>query len=129
VLDAASTGNLILVQKTLSRLFETGTHASVIATAAQRYFQSLHKARSEMEVSRQGAQSVIARMRPPLMFRRKTLVTNALNAWSTASLARTLERLDKACFETRANAEMANSIIGMALMAISIDAKRQNRRA
>ncbi len=128
VLDAASIGNLKLVQNTLSRLFETGTHASVIASAAQRHFHSLHKARSEMEISRQGAQSVIARMRPPLMFRRKNIVTNALNVWNTASLARVLERLDKACFETRANAEMANALIGMALMAISIDAKRQNKR-
>ena len=128
ILDAASIGNLNLVQNTLSRLFETGTHASVIANAAQRHFQSLHKARAEMEISRQGAQSVITRMRPPPMFRRKTFVTNALNTWSTASLAKTLERLDKACFETRANTDMANAIIGMALMAISIDAKRQNRR-
>ena len=125
VLDAASTGDITLVQSTLSRLFDTGTHPSVIANAAQRHFQSLHKSRSEMEISRQGVQSAISRIRPPLMFRRKAMVTNALNIWSTSALTTVLERLDKACFETRTNTEMANSIIGMALMAISIDARRQ----
>ncbi len=128
VLDAASTGEINLVQNTLARLLDTGTHPSVIANAAQRHFQSLHKARSEMEISRQGAQSAVSRMRPPLMFRRKNMVTNALNIWNTKALTKALERLDKASFETRANAEMASAIIGMALMAISIDAKRQSAR-
>lgn len=128
VLDAASTGDINLVQNTLARLLDTGTHPSVIANAAQRHFQSLHKARSEMDISRQAAQAVCSRMRPPMMFRRKNMVINALNIWDTASLSTALARLDKACFETRSNAELANSIIGMALMAISIDARRRQAR-
>lgn len=128
VLDAASIGDLTKVQTTLGRLIETGTHPSVIATAAQRHFQSLHKARSEMEITRQGAQSIMNTMRPPVMFRRKAMISNALNIWNSSSLSKTLDRLDKACFETRARADMANAIISMALMAISIDARRQNSR-
>ena len=128
VLDAAATGDLPGVQNTLGRLFETGTHASVVAGAAQRHFQALHKARSEMEISRQAAQSVMMKMRPPPMFRRKAMVANALNIWHTSSLESVLDRLDKTSLETRTNSELGNAIIAMALMAISIDARRQKLR-
>lgn len=128
VVDAASIGDLNTVQETVGRLFETGTHASVIALAAQRHFQALHKARAEMEFSRQPAQSVMARMRPPPMFKRKDNITAALNIWHLSYLEKTLERLEKTCFESRANSHLANSIVNMALMAISIEAARHKSR-
>ena len=126
--DAACTGNLVVVQNTLARLFDQGTHASVVASAAQRHFQALHKARSEMEFSRQTAQSVMSRMRPPPMFNRKNAITTTLNIWSLPALEKALERLDQTSFDSRANAGLSNALVSMALLAISIDAARQKSR-
>ncbi len=128
VVDAASIGDMNAVQNTLGRLFDTGTHASMVALAAQRHFQALHKARAEMEISRQPAQSVMGRMRPPPLFKRKDKIATALNIWNLAALDKTLERLERTSFESRANADLANAIVNMALMAISIDAARQKAR-
>ncbi len=129
VIDAASTGNLKQVQDTLGRLFDQGTHASVIASAAQRHFQTLHRAKSEMEISRQSAQAAMARMRPPPMFKRKNAISAALTIWKLPALAKALERLEQASFESRANADLSNAVVSMALLAISIEAARRKSQA
>ncbi len=128
VVDAASIGNITAVQNTLGRLFETGTHPSVVASAALRHFQVLHKARAEMDQARQSPNSIIARMRPPVMFRRKDDIAKALGLWQLPKLEKSLERLERTCLESRTNAELAGAIVSMALMAISIDAARQASR-
>lgn len=128
VVDAASTGDLTGVQHSLHRLFETGTHPSVVATAALRHFQGLHKAQAEMTHSGRTAQFVIMRMRPPPMFRRKAAVVSALNIWNMPALERTLQRLEQTNLESRASGQLANAITAMALLAISLDAKRQRSK-
>ncbi len=128
LVDAASIGDVTGVQSIITRLFDTGTHPGVIATAAQRHFQSLHKARSEMEIGRKNAQLVMSRMRPPPMFKRKDAIATALNIWKLSSLEKTMDRLDKTSLESRANADLSKALVSMALLAISIDAARQKGR-
>ena len=72
-----------------------------VLIAAQRHFQMLHQARCGKEANREQAKSAVNRLRPPVNFQRKPIVTKALMIWRPDALTRTLTRLDQISFDVR----------------------------
>ncbi len=127
VVDAASTGDIALMEHTFKRLIARGTAVFQVVNAMQRHFQMLHLARSRMDSGGQAASSLINTMRPPINFQRKDKVTSALSIWRLAALERGLQRLETVSLETRKNSALAVPLTSTALLAIAIEA-RQSRR-
>lgn len=127
VVDAASIGDIATMEHTFKRLLARGTSVVQIIGATQRHFQMLHQTRCQMDANNEQAQSAVNRLRPPINFQRKSTVTRALMIWQNRALTRVLNRLDTATLNSRANAALAPSLASTALLAIAIEAKRNNR--
>jgi len=127
VVDSACLGDIGRMEHTLKRLIARGTAVFQVINTTQRHFQMLHLARATMEARGQPASSVINGLRPPAPFQRKDAITRALNIWKTPALARMLERLDKVSLESRKNSGLAVSLTTTTLLAIALEAKRQQR--
>ncbi len=61
-------------------------------------------------------------------FNRKKLIENAVGRWTGESLARVMERLQRAVLESRQNAALSVPIIRQCLLAISVESLRNARR-
>ena len=127
LVDAASCGNIAAMEKTYKKLLARGTSVVQVVGAMQRHFQMLHQTRSMMESNNLTPQAVINTIRPPLNFQRKPLVSQALGLWRLSSLTRALSRLEKLSLDARANAALSSALVGTALLAISVEAKRGRR--
>ena len=127
VIDAAATGDMKNMEHTLKRLVARGTSPVQIVGAAQRYFQTLHNGRVQIESRRLSPQAVVGSMRPPVNFMRRNSVTRALNLWRLDALTRVLDRLESTSLDVRRSATMAEPLLTTALMAITIEARRSSR--
>lgn len=128
VVDAAASGNLRELEGIFARLTSSGTSPDMVVLATLRYFQALHAARYKMETQRVPADAILAAMRPPLHYSRKTAFLAALRLWSMPGIAKALSRLDHASLEARANSGLAAAIAGTALLAIAAEARRSSGR-
>lgn len=128
LIDAASTGDISLMELTFRQLISQGTAIFQITGALQRQFQMLHQARCSMESSSQSASSIVGSLRPPINFKRKDKVARALSIWKKQPLERILKRVESLTLESRSNAALAVPLISTTLMAITVEANRGSRR-
>jgi len=124
VIDAASTGDIATMEHTFKRLLAQGTSVVQLVGAAQRHFQNLHNAKSNMEANRESLDNALRRFKPPVNFQRKNLVSRALSIWRLPALTRALDRLEKTSLDSRANASLAPALVATAFLAITIEASR-----
>jgi len=82
LIDTVFLGDLDGIVTSLNRLIAGGMTPSGIATVALRHVQMLHRARIEVDAG-SSADSVVARAKPPIFFRRRALIARALGRWST----------------------------------------------
>jgi DNA polymerase-3 subunit delta len=92
--------------------------------AALRQVMQLHKARLGLDAGKSTGEALWSFV-PPVHFRRKPLVETALNAWSTARLARTMEQLADAAFNVRKTPALADALTQRALLSIAQSARRR----
>ncbi|MEM7301376.1 MAG: DNA polymerase III subunit delta [Pseudomonadota bacterium] len=124
-IDATATGNLTLAITTLLRLLQAGTHPTVVAGSLLRHFQMLHRARSAMETKGLSAQAAIGAMRPPPNFKRKPLLTQAINSWSLELLNEALFRIDTLNLSLRRNAGLAEVLLSEQSVGLILALKRK----
>ncbi len=126
VVDAASVGNISVVDAELNRLLEQEASTFSVLSASQRHFQALHDLRCQMELRNQAPSAVLARSYT-VAYPRKGFAERALSVWTKDALARTLERIDKVVLESRASPDLAEELATTALLAITLEAKRLAR--
>lgn len=114
--DAAFTGNLSALEKSLSLLEASGIPASAALLAAQRHVLQLHKART--------SNAPIERAWPGLHFRRKDAVETMLRKWSSPRLEGAVRRLSDAVLESRRGGSFGDVIARRALASIAAEARR-----
>jgi DNA polymerase-3 subunit delta len=127
-IDAALTGDAVDLDRTLSRLLRAGTSAPSILSAALRHVQALSRGRLLVE---EGAapSAAVERMIPPVFFRRKPMVAEALGLWTLADLDTASARLEEAIVGTRRTAALSEAITGNVLMTLASAARvRKSRR-
>lgn len=125
--DAVLSGNGRNFDASFTRLVSSGTNPFLVVAAAMRQFHLLQLMRSAMDSGGKPASAVVASARPPVFFARRRLVENALQRWSAASLERALERLQATVLLTRRRPDLATATARQALMALLIEAARNNR--
>lgn len=102
----------------LVRLEEEGVSPVAAALALQRSLQTLHRIRVEMDRNGTDGDAVIARLRPPVPFRRRASVRQAVARWREEPLRQALARVSRLNHEVRARAELGSELLGTAALAL-----------
>jgi DNA polymerase-3 subunit delta len=125
IIDAAFAGRAADVETQLAKAQSAGTRSDVIALGALRQVFALHRARLAME-SGESADMAIGGFRPPLHFRRKSLVEAALRSWTTAKLDRAMAQFSDAVLDARKRPALADAIVERLLLATAQQARRRD---
>ncbi len=129
IVDAMALGNVDAMDRDYRRLVASGTPGVVVATAAQRHFNFLHRTRAACDAGA-SADDAIARARPPIFYQRRGKVRRQLDLWSRARLESGLAILDATVLDSRLNGAIADTVIARALLRIAVAtggaARRQN---
>jgi DNA polymerase-3 subunit delta len=124
IIDATFAGRPEDVGTHYARAREAGSPASVIAGAALRQAMQLHRARLAVEAG-ESVEGAVAGMRPPPHFKRKSAVEQALQAWTSARLERTLLQFADIVLECRRHAALADAVAERALLMTAQAARRR----
>lgn len=125
--DAASTGDIVTLDRQLRRLLAAGTPAFTVANATLRHFQQLHRVRAAIDAGTPAA-TAIDKSGGMIFFQRRPKFEEALRLWSADRLLLALERLDRAIFDSRLRGAIGDEILGQALLSVAAMA-RQKRSA
>jgi DNA polymerase III subunit delta len=123
VLDAAFAGRLPEAETQYARARAGGTAPGTILLAAQRHVAQLHRMRLNVEEG-DSPTSAVESARPPLNFKRKSLVESAVRTWSAERLLRVMAQLSDAVLEARKQAGLADALAQRTLMSIALSARR-----
>jgi DNA polymerase-3 subunit delta len=124
VLDAAFAGRVAETEAEYVKARADGTPAAVIS-AAIRHVANLHKMRLAMDDG-DSPDFVMQRGTPPVHFRRKQIVGEALRAWTAPRLLRAMAQLAEASLEARRNTALADAIAQRALLSLAVAARRRD---
>lgn len=126
-IDAAMTGAVADLDRTLSRLMRSGTAAPAILSATLRHVHALSRGRLLVEEGATPA-AAVERMIPPVFFRRKPMVVEALGLWSLADLDTAAARVEEAIVGTRRTAALSEAIAGTLLLTLASAARARRAR-
>lgn len=118
LVDAAATGDLAGLGVALGKARGEGVDAGQIAGMALRHFMLLDELRAAVERGRTPSEAVEA-ARPPIFFKRRDKVVQALDLWSGPRLARAVTVLGETAREARLNAALAAAIVGETLLTLA----------
>lgn len=93
--QAAASGDIAEVDRSLRRLLADGTATVAILRAAQRYFQRLHMAVAHVAKG-QTPQAAVKALRPPVFFKLEPVLTAQIRNWTLPTLQQALDRLVEA---------------------------------
>ncbi|WP_018182195.1 DNA polymerase III subunit delta [Kaistia granuli] len=120
--DAAALGDAAGLDRAFRRILGSGTAAFVVANAALRHFQLLHRIKAAAEDGMPQS-AAIERYAGGIFFQRKGKLEQQLRIWSADRLLTALDRLDGAIFDSRLKASIADEVIGQALLAVAMLAR------
>jgi len=124
--DAAAAGDPAELDRSFRRILASGTPAFVVASAALRHFQLMHRLRATIEAG-DSVQGAMERQAGGIFFQRRAKLEQALRLWTVDRLAIALDRIDRAILDSRLKAAIGDEVIGQALLAVAAMA-RQGRR-
>jgi DNA polymerase-3 subunit delta len=130
VVEAAALGDPAGVDRGTRRLAAAGTAPSTIATAAERYFLSLHRQAAQIEAG-QTIAGLIESMRPPPCPSRRALIERQLRLWTRPDLDAVLTKIYETVRDGRLQPGVGQGIVTDALLAIARRGRRlaQSRAA
>ncbi|MCW2308654.1 DNA polymerase III subunit delta [Rhodobium gokarnense] len=118
LIDAVFAGSIDQVVRNYRRMIAAGTSPASIGTATLRHMQMLHRARADVDAG-SSAETVVARARPPIFFRRRPHITRALSRWSSHRLEHAMGVLNEAILNARRLRDLEDEILGEALLLIA----------
>lgn len=126
VSDAAYAGRRDAALNALGHALSDGMEASVITQNLLRHGQALERMKLDMNKG-QSADSVIARARPPIFFKRRGAVETALQRWSSTNLRACLSYLDEELVATRLSQTLKRTRLERQVLRIATQASRAHR--
>ena len=124
LIDAAFAGRAADVEKEFAKAAVAGTAPTATVGAALRQVERLHAIRLTIEGGIAVSQAV-EQMQPPVHFRRKPLMEQALKSWTSARLERAMTALADASLEVRRNPALAEAIAQRAMLQVATAARRR----
>jgi len=127
VVDMVAGGNLDGLEAQFRRLIAAGSAPDMVVMAALRHFQMLDAARAQHDRG-EAADQIVSRLRPPIYFKRRGLVSRQINLWQTSGIRRAQEILNAAVFDVRRHPELAFAAAHNALLRVAAFARRDGSR-
>ena len=122
-IDAAALGDAGEFARLYRRLLAAGTADFVVAGAALRHFDFLHRARSLFDQG-SDAQSVVG---PQIFYKRKAAVARQIALWPLGRIERALALLNQAVVDSRLRAAISGEVVGQAMMMVCVLAAGRRR--
>ena len=126
VLDAAFGGRPNQVSEVFGRLTREGVSPATVLSAALRHAIQLAGARAQVDDGRAPA-SVVEGWRG-LFFKRRSDVTRQLGQWNSASLRKTIDRLQRAVLDSRRLPDLADAAVLRILLQVAAHAASRPAR-
>ncbi len=126
VVDATFAGRLQVFDNQFQRARTGGITAGTMLSAAARQAAQLHRARLAIEGGASASDAIREAFRPPLFFRRETLVKAALSAWTAARLEKTMAELAEATLASRRWPAAAEATTHRALLVTAMNARARS---
>ncbi|MFK7791062.1 MAG: DNA polymerase III subunit delta [Devosiaceae bacterium] len=126
VSDAAFAGRRKFALEALEYALRDGLEASVITQNLLRHGQALERMRFDIDRGA-SADSVMARARPPVFFKRKPATQQALSRWSMSRLRSVLSYLDEELAATRLTQVLKNTRLERQVLRIASEAEHAGR--
>jgi DNA polymerase-3 subunit delta len=119
---AAALGEVTQLERCLERLLGEGQAPVALLRALARHLVRLHQLALQVAGGAR-PEEVVERARPPLHFRRKASVRQALQRWSAARLAAALSRLLEAEIGCKTTGWPAEALCRRALLGVCLEAR------
>lgn len=123
--QAAASGDMAELDRSLRRLYADGTATVGILRAAQRYFQRLHMAVAHVAKG-QSPQAAVKALRPPVFFKLEPILTAQIRNWTLPKLHQALDRLQEAEAECKRTHMPDETICSRAFFQLAQLARRPN---
>ncbi len=124
ILDAAGTGNVQNLEKTLDSAFVAGLDAQMVLAAGSRHFMFLRTVRAKIDHGINPS-SALSQTYPKPHFSRNYAIEVQLRSWSQNSLSNAIQRLLDATLTSRQNGPIAQVIVRRAFLGICVAAARR----
>lgn len=128
VSDSAFAGRRDTALEALSRALAEGMEASVITQTLLRHGQNLERMRIDIE-NGSSIDTVVARARPMIFFKRRPVVEHALRCWTTPKLRNCLAYLDEELTITRLSQDLKATRLERQVLRVASEAARASGRA
>ena len=99
-----------------------------LLNAVIRQFQQLDTLRGEMDKSDLSPSQAVSEFGKQIFFKRKPIVTDALNVWTSPKLARELNRLQSTVLQCQKNPAIAESIALQLLLSLAVQSGNSRQR-
>jgi DNA polymerase-3 subunit delta len=126
ILTATASGNAARAVAELARAVAAGESPQGIIAATQRYFQRLHRIRTEIDTGR-AFEDAIRQIRPPIHFKQKGALGQQCRTWSTPALTQALGDIARAAKSARLSGAMEEVITERLLMRLATAGRPPDR--
>jgi DNA polymerase III subunit delta len=126
ILTAAASGDAARAVAELARAVAAGESPQGIIAATQRYFQRLHRIRSDIDQGR-SFDDAVRQLRPPIHFKQKDALGLQCRTWTTARLTQALSRVARAAKTARVSGTLEEAVAEELLLTLAA-AARPNAR-
>lgn len=124
--DAMAAGEVAALDASFRRLVASGTPAFVIASAALRHLQLMHRIRAAMEEGA-SAEAAIDGVGGYIFPQRKAKLGQQLRLWTADRLLAVADRVGRAVFESRVKPALGDALIEKALTGVALSAQARRR--
>lgn len=128
VIDGLLVGNLVQCEAGLSRMEASGAAPAILFSALSRQFQQIDLLRAMMDGQGKSARAIVESARPPVFYKRKAIVQEALGIWSPAMIGEAIERIHDTVLNSRKLAGLEASQIRIMILALGYKARLHKTR-
>lgn len=127
--DAVLTGDRNGFFHAMRKITTSKTPIFLVLQGCLRQFQMLDQMRTEMDDKKTPVTQVMQTFGRGIHFKRKPAVELALKTWNSAAIAREMNRLQTAIFQTRQKQALEESIAMHTLLSITVQSSQRQRSA
>lgn len=124
-IDALLQGDREGMIRAVQSLLSAKTAIYQLLNAVLRQFQTLDTLRAEMDRSGMSAAQVVGEHGRHIFFKRKPIITSALNVWTTPKLSREMARLQATILTSQKNASISDSIALQLMLSLALQSTQR----
>ena len=118
IAEAVADGRTKSAVSDFGRALASGENAQMIIGVLQRYFQKLHRVRSDVDAG-QRLDDALKYLRPPLFFKQKDIFARQVRSWTRGQLDQALRRISDAAKTARLSSHLEDVIAERLILALA----------